>query len=138
MTRKNIFVDTSAWYALADAGDFNHRKARTFFTAALADYRELVTTNHVIGESYTLLRYRLGHDISWKFLGNIRKSQKLRSIFVSEELEQKAYRLLEHYPDQKFSFVDGTSFTLMKEQNISDCFAFDRHFFTAGFTILPV
>ena len=67
-----IFIDTSAWYALADAGDNNHKRASAFLLEAMAEYTQLVTTNHVIGETYTLIRYRLGYTAAWGFLKNRR------------------------------------------------------------------
>lgn len=138
MIKKHIFIDTSAWYALADAGDVNHARSKIFLPNALADYRDLITTNHVVGETYTLLLYRLGHAVALGFISNIRKSLRLKNVFVSWETEMKAYTLLQRYPDQSFSFIDGTSFAVMKEQGISDCFAFDKHFAIAGFNTFPV
>ena len=64
-----IFVDTSAWYALADKVDVNHGLATEFFPRAMAEYREIVSTNHVIGETYTLIVSRLGRDAAWLFCG---------------------------------------------------------------------
>ena len=135
--RAGIFVDTSAWYALLSTGDTYHARAMAFLPRALAEYRELISTNLVIGETYTLIRSRWGHDAAWQFVRRIRRSRRLRRIFVSEELEREAYELLESRPEQAFSFVDGTSFVVMKEQEIPCCFTFDRHFSAAGFTVLP-
>lgn len=135
--KTRLFVDPSAWYALADKGDANHTLARDFFPHALAEYRDLVTTNHILGETYTLIRSRLGYEAVWEFLKRVRQSQRVERIFVTESWEQKAYTLLKRYSDHDFSFVDGTSFVVMKAIGISDAFAFDRHFSTAGFTTLP-
>ena len=135
--RSGIFVDTSAWYALANAGDRRHAVATKFLSQALSDYPELVSTNHVVGETYTLRICRAGHELACVFLRNLRRTKKLRMSFVSQETELEAYDLLERYSDHDFSFVDGTSFIAMKAQHISDCFGFDRHFAAAGFTLLP-
>lgn len=135
--KASIFIDTSAWYALVDASDTNHPLASAFLTKALANYREMVSTNHVIGESYTLIRLRLGHTIASEFLRNIAKARRLRHIFVSEEMEREAYKLLERYPDQPYSFVDGASYIAMRQHGISDCFAFDNLFIAVGFRVLP-
>ena len=133
----SIFVDTSAWYALADTFDVNHAMAAEFFPGVVAEHREILSTNHVIGETYTLIRSRLGRDAAWQFLRSVRRSPSFRRIFVSERQEEEAYSLLERYSDQAFSFVDATSFVVMKDQGISHGFAFDRHFAAAGFTLLP-
>ncbi|MDP2936755.1 MAG: PIN domain-containing protein [Dehalococcoidia bacterium] len=135
--KAGIFVDTSAWYALLNTGDTNHARASAFLPMALAEYRELISTNLVIGETYTLIRSRWGHDAAWQFARRIRRSRRLRRIFVSEALEREAYELLESRPEQTFSFVDGTSFVVMKEQEIPCCFTFDGHFSAAGLMVLP-
>ncbi len=135
--KATIFVDTSAWYALVDASDANHPRASAFLTKALAHYREMATTNHVIGESYTLVRLRLGHAVAAEFLRNVQKAHRLKHIFVSEDMEQEAYKFLERLPDQPLSFVDGTSCVAMTQHGITDCFAFDNGFISAGFTVLP-
>jgi len=45
--------------------------------------------------------------------------------------------LLKQYEDQSFSFVDAVNFAVMKQQNVQDAFAFDKHFQTAGFILVP-
>jgi len=132
-----LFVDTSAWYALVDANDGNHSRASEFLSQALADYQKLISTNHVIGETYTLIRSRLGHNVAWEFLRRFWQSHRAEEVFVTQAWEKDAYTLLEHHPDQDFSFVDGTSFVMMREQGISHSFTFDRHFSVAGFIALP-
>jgi len=57
---RELFIDTTAWYALADADDKYHVSAKEFLPEALSAYLRLVTSNHVIGETYTLIRTRLG------------------------------------------------------------------------------
>jgi predicted nucleic acid-binding protein len=42
------------------------------------------------------------------------------------------------YSDHPFSFVDGTSFALMRQQRIHFAFAFDAHFGRAGFVRIPM
>ena len=56
-----LFVDTSAWFALANRGDPDHRAAR----GALESFRgRLVTSNFVFDETVTLCLYRLGRDVA--------------------------------------------------------------------------
>lgn len=50
----NLFVDSSAWYALSDYDDKNHDSASIFLTQALKSNNRLVTSNLVVGETYTL------------------------------------------------------------------------------------
>lgn len=135
--KARVFVDTSAWYALSDASDANHQVATEFLKQAMADYQSLVTSNHVIGETYTLLRVRLGHSQTIAFLNRLRQSPRVERIYISPKWEEEAYSLLEKYYDQDFSFVDATSFIAMRALGIKDVFSFDRHFLAVGFKLVP-
>ena len=135
--KPKVFVDTSAWYALTDADDTNHHTASEFLEQALTDYQSLVTTNHIIGETYTLLRFRLGHSQAIEFINRLRQSHRIEKLFISQRWEEEAYGLLEKYYDQDFSFIDATSFTAMRSSGIKEVFAFDQHFVVAGFILVP-
>jgi len=133
----SLFVDTSAWYALADEGDINHLRAQSFFREAMARGERFITSNLIVGETYTLLCTRLGYEAAWEFLDRTRASTRLEIIFISPDLEEAAYALLKRYRNQPFSFVDGTSFVLMGKMGLDRAFAFDRHFEVAGFALVP-
>jgi uncharacterized protein len=57
-------------------------------------------------------------------------------LFVSEELERQALRWLRRRDEQPYSFVDATSFALMKKLRIREALAFDAHFTAARFVEL--
>ncbi len=44
----SLFVDTSAWYAAADAGDISNSRAK----AILSSEENLVTSDHVLVETW--------------------------------------------------------------------------------------
>ncbi|MBC8233270.1 type II toxin-antitoxin system VapC family toxin [bacterium] len=134
---RELFVDSSAWYALADIDDKYHNSAKAFFSQCLKDYARLITSNCVVGETYTLIRTRLGYRPAWEFITRIRSSSRLEVIFINEVIESEAYKLLRRFQDKDFSYVDGTSFVLMKERKITEAFAYDKHFLSAGFIKLP-
>ena len=133
----SLFVDTSAWYSLSDSDSIHHRSASAFLSKALKNAGRIFTSNLVIGETYTLLRTKLGYREAWEFLTRVKASPHLESVYITEIIELKAYNLLERFSDQSFSYVDGTSFVLMQEKGITEAFAYDKHFLTAGFTMLP-
>ena len=138
MRPQRIFVDTGAWFALQVVDDRYHILARESFPKLLKSYQTLVTTNHVIGETYTLLRTAKGFQAAWRFLETLKQSPRVQRIFVSSKIEQEAYLLLHRYSEHPFSFVDGVSFCIMKKEAIAHAFAFDRHFATACFTRIPL
>jgi predicted nucleic acid-binding protein len=55
---------------------------------------------------------------------------------VSHELEAQALRWLRRHDERKYSFVDATSFALMRSLRIKAALAFDGDFAAAGFVEL--
>jgi uncharacterized protein len=85
-----------------------------------------------------LLRVTRGYDACRRFLDSLDASARLERLFVGEDLERRAFGILDQYRDHDFSVVDATSFALMRAERIRHAFAFDSHFATAGFLRVPV
>lgn len=129
-----IFVDTSFWVAVRNVRDRHHEAA-----ARLLDRHGesgLVTTNHVRGESWTFLRRRRGHHAAASFLAAIEASPRLEVVHVDERQEQEALGWLRRHDEREYSFVDATSFALMRSRGIRAALAFDDDFAAAGFVEL--
>ena len=56
---------------------------------------------------------------------------------IQRPIERQAYEILARFSDHPFSFVDATSFALMRENRMRHAFAFDTHFRAAGFLTIP-
>jgi len=136
VVRHGVFVDTSAWDAVANDRDGNHHVAVRRFRSLTDTGRRIVTTNDVVGETFTLLRSRVGFDPAWAFLRRMNRSTLIRRIYVPESWEEDVERLLAQYDDHVVSYVDATSFVTMRRLGIQDAFSFDRDFLIAGFTLL--
>ena len=119
----SLFVDTSVWYAAADAGDHSHPRA----TKILSSGERLVTTDHVLVESWTLLRRRLGWLPAERFWERLRAGVAVIEPVVSADLEA-AWATGTAFPDQDFSLVDRTSFAVMLRLGIERVASFDAHF----------
>jgi uncharacterized protein len=126
-----IFVDSSFWIALGNRRDAHHDGAVTLVERH--DGTPLTTSNHVRGESWTFLRRRSGHRAAVGFLDMLERSTRVRLVMVSDELEAVALRWLRQHDEREYSFVDATSFVLMRAHRIFDAFAFDGDFSAAGF-----
>lgn len=135
--RQPVFVDTGAWQATSIRRDRLHQIASSTWTRLWQTGRSLVTTNLVVGETYTSIRAHYGYDAAWHFLDLVERTNRLTRHFVNAELEAQAYAILREYRDQAFSYVDATSFAFMRTHGIREAFAFDAHFATAGFTRIP-
>ena len=55
---------------------------------------------------------------------------------MSRESEEEALRWLPRHDGREYSFVDATSFVLMRSLRIREAFAFDGDFGAAGYTEL--
>ncbi len=126
-----IFADTSFWVAVRNDKDGHHNEAIALMRRH-AD-QTIVVTNHVRGETWTFLRRRLGHAKAVRFLDLIRRSPRIRLVSVGEDLEDEALRWLRRHDERPYSFVDATSFALMRLLKIRSALAFDEDFSAAGF-----
>jgi predicted nucleic acid-binding protein len=134
---KALFVDTGGWLAVLDPRDRFHTRAAAFYRSSLSQYLRLITTNLVIAETYINVRRVSGHAKAIAFLDLVEQSERIRCFWSDRQLEAKACEILRHYSDQDFSYVDAVSFALMQRESVDHAFAFDQHFRTMGFTVLP-
>jgi len=126
-----IFVDTSFWLGLFLPRDTHHLAARTLLPTHASD--PLVTSNHVRGETWTFVRRRGGHRDAVRVLDALEATPRLSVVFIAEDVEREAVRWLRDRDEREYSFVDATSFALMRKLRIRDAFAFDGDFAAAGF-----
>lgn len=125
-SRVAIFVDTGAWYAVADSSDRHHQVASAFYLANAAS-PGFVTSELVMAETWTLLSSHLGRAAALTFWDTLRQAQI--PILSTEPADiEAAWRIAQAFGDQDFSFTDCSSFALMERLGIEDAFAFDRHF----------
>ncbi len=128
------FVDTSFWVALRHARDGHHVEARDLLR--LHADEPLITSNHVRGETWTWLRRRAGHRAAVAFLDALAASPRVRVVAVTREQEEAALAWLRVHDERPYSFVDATSFVLMRAMRIREALAFDGDFAAAGFVEL--
>ena len=129
-----IFVDTSFWVALQMRGDPHHRDAVALLQAHADE--PMVTTNHVRGETWTFLRRRDGHRSAVRFLDALERSPRFEVVGVDGEVELEALSWLRRRDEREYSFVDATSFAVMRQRRIREALAFDEDFAAAGFVEL--
>jgi uncharacterized protein len=96
----------------------------------------VVTTNHVVGETWTLLRRRSGHAAAVGFLDRLAALPDVEVVHLDAATEREAWRWLRARGDRKYSFVDATSFAVMRRRRIREALAFDGDFNAAGFVEL--
>ncbi len=119
----SLFVDTSAFYAAADEGDKDNDRALEI----LGSGEGLVTTDHVLAETWLLLRRRLGRSAAQRHWAGIRAGA-VRLVFVVPADLEAAWSIAHEFDDQDFSLVDITSFAVMLRLGIERVASFDHHF----------
>ncbi len=122
------FVDTTAFYAAADRGDASHERA----VGALAAADDLITSDHVLVESWILIQHRLGRDAAERFWAVIRAGTVAVEPVGPADLEV-AFGIGEAFTDQHFSIVDRTSFAAMNRLGIAQAISFDDDFLVYRF-----
>jgi len=134
-----IFVDTGAWIALSDRKDQKYSEAVGIFTRLKQQKERLLTTDYVIDETATRLRYDLNHSAGVKFLELIERAEKtgvLTLLRIDEKLFEEAKSLFRTYDSAVLSFTDCTSFAVCQMLYLDTAFAFDQHFPMMGISLL--
>ena len=135
-TDRRTFVDTSGYYALADADDDNHVTAGSLLTALRSQRWRLVTTNFVLAETHALVLRRLGRAAALRALQDMTRSPATDLVRVTPGDEARALAILVQYSDKLFSYTDATSFAVMERLGLTRVFTFDSDFTQYGFTQL--
>ncbi len=133
---KKVFLDTSAFVALRNGAEREHRAARSAFSSLISERALLVTSNYVFAETYTALLVRIGRDEAIEWGRRFQAGKAIELVRVDEAVEREAWSILESHTDKSWSYVDATSFALMDRERISIALAFDRHFAQRGLTLL--
>jgi len=95
-----IFVDTSFWVALRRHRDERHREAVTLTRAHAG---ALVTSNHVLGEPWTVLRRREGPAHAVETLDAVTHSRRVAVERIGRGTEREAWRWLALTLDRDFA-----------------------------------
>ena len=132
-----LFVDTAAWVSAADASDPRSSHVREAPDTWLAGGGVLVTTDYVIDETLTTIRFRIGLDASEKWWHQVEGSSRLRLEVIDVSRAERARSIFFRYGDKDFSFTDCTSFVLMNELRLCKALTLDHHFQQMGFEVIP-
>ncbi len=129
-----VFVDTSAFYALASETDSAHKVASEIYAQLTAAGAAFVTTNYVFLEAVSLLQRRHGVEDAERFGDFMTGSVEM--IWMTARQHQAAW---DHWTGRRvrsLSLIDCSCFVIMRDLEIRDAFAFDEQFRQAGFHLL--
>jgi predicted nucleic acid-binding protein len=134
---RSVFVDTSAFVALRNSSEAEHERARLALTDLIAEGVALFTSNYVFAETYTALMVRVGRGEAIEWGRRFRDGGSIDLVHLDRPTEERAWEILEHYDDKRWSYVDATSFALLERGGESSAFAFDAHFSQRGLQVVP-
>ena len=129
-----IFIDTSAFYALLDRADPNHKEASSLWALLMNNNFTLVTSNYVVSDTMKLLQKKIGYEAAKVWYRDILSI--LEILWIDENIHQKAYELWLTLGMTPINLVDCASFVAMHHHNIEKVFCFQGHFKTHGFDLI--
>jgi predicted nucleic acid-binding protein len=131
---RTVFLDTVGLLAVWDVGDQWHVLAEPVFQTLLKNRVRLVTTSLVLCESGNAAAqkpYRPDVDV---FRRELQRFGDL--LDPSPDEVEKAWTDYAQGIVGSAGIVDHVSFAVMRRMKITEAFTNDRHFQTAGFTVL--
>ncbi|MHB2019496.1 MAG: type II toxin-antitoxin system VapC family toxin [Candidatus Xenobia bacterium] len=131
----DLYVDTSAFYALLCRQDENHQRAADYLKSAAREKRRLVTTSYALLETLALLQSRIGLDAVRAFDSALRPIVRIQ--WMDEHLHDVALQRLLSIDRRNISLADCSGFVCMSEKGIAEVFAFDPDFAKQGFQVVP-
>ena len=136
MAAGEVFIDTSALYALVDRNDAGHRAAADAVGKLVRDRRRLVTTDYIVAETVNLANARGGASVGMRVLDLIEQSVGIRVEWIGSDRFDATKTFFRKHSDHGYSFTDCSSFTTMRELRVTTALTTDRHFKSAGFQVL--
>jgi uncharacterized protein len=119
-----IFVDSSAWFAAVFAKEAHSDAAKRILSEEKAG---LVTTDHVVVETWLLLKNRFGQAAAETFCQRVMRGWCRIEVATHDDL-RAAEVIRATFADQRFSLVDRTSFAVMERLGITRVASFDADF----------
>ena len=131
-----LFVDSSAFIALADRSDQDHKAAEDFFREC-APEAQVHTSNYIVAETITRLRRTARHHAAAQWTKAVFESRQTTRHYVDAETELEAVQVFERYRDHFLSFTDCTTIVLLRRLRLDRIFSFDQDFRRLGYALLP-
>lgn len=129
------FLDTSAVLALFDADDPRHPEVDAVWKEIVLSEEPLVSSNYILVETLALVQRRLGMDAVQAVQRDI--VPLLAIEWLTDDIHQAAMAAFLRASRRKLSFVDCSSFEVMRRRGIVRALAVDDHFGEHGFEQIP-
>ncbi|MEW6379228.1 MAG: hypothetical protein AB1611_06440 [bacterium] len=91
-----VFIDTGAFCAIADKKDQWHQKASNVLKFLVNDEAIFYSSNFVLSETYTLIRFRVSYASAVKFMDEFELS-RVKLLRVPQDIEERAKEIFKQY-----------------------------------------
>ena len=131
----SVFVDTSAFLALLDAGVEGHAVSAHAWRGFLESDEPLVTSSYVLVETFALVRRRLGTAAVRSLAADILPLVEVD--WVDEATHAAGLSAFLAANQRGLSLVDCVSFELVRRRGLDTVFSLDPGFARQGFAVVP-
>jgi predicted nucleic acid-binding protein len=128
-----VFLDTFFLLAAINPADTYHEQALAWSDAYDGPF---LTTAWVITEVADALAGPAHRRIFATYYEALRAEERVRIIPPDAACWERGLRLYFERPDKEWSLTDCISFTVMREEGLTEALTGDRHFEQAGFSAL--
>lgn len=137
---KLVFVDSSAWIAVCVEVDKYHQIAKKYYSELIYQNAMFITSNYVLSETYTRIRYDVSYSKAIKthqIISEAINKKKLNIVWIDKKIDDAAWDIFKKYSEQTLSIVDCTTIAIVKKLKIDEIFAFDDDFLKVGLNVQP-
>ncbi|MFH1601479.1 MAG: PIN domain-containing protein [Candidatus Shapirobacteria bacterium] len=136
MAKNKVYIDTSALVAYLRPADSCHKKAVKVWERLRKDQPNLILTNYILAEFFTVIRQRIGIKAAVKAGEIIKRSSYFKIIWADQVLDEEAWKIFKKNTQKNISFVDCVSIAVIEKLKINAVFGFDKHLVKAGVKLI--
>lgn len=137
---RRVYVDTGAFIALMSRRDQDHERVTAHFRALRAARDVLLTSDPVIGETVTRLRYDAGLAAVARFRDVVGEGVARAHLHIYDsgpELRADALRQMHRFDSLVLSYADAVGAVVARRARADAVFALDHDFRIMGFAVEP-
>lgn len=138
---RRLYADTGAWIALLWRRDEAHQRVSAHFMTLRQANDRLITSEPVIAETVTRLRYDAGLPAVQQFRVLLTEAVGRGTLVIREsdaKLRGAAFDVLDRFADLRLSYADAVGSAVAGERNVDAVFGLDNDFRLMGFALEPM
>jgi predicted nucleic acid-binding protein len=133
-----IFVNSSGWLALYNPNDPNHEAAKQLWADLSQQRVRLVTTDYVMDQVFTALKFWGSLHAAVAFNEVVRNSSLIRLFIVDSVVFDRAWRTFKEDDFPSWTFTDCLNYAVIQYLGVTEVVTFDPLFSSPDLTTLPL